>query len=771
MIRLGSTMIGLALLAFISSCGVAKYLPEGEYLYHGSQLTVFAPDSVNAKPIEDAGLELVNRPTSPKWRVWWHYQRGFLLGWLGKGLGREPVFFDPAMGRQLSRSLNTQAANEGYFWSLADYQLDTNARARTIGIDYELQVGAAFKIDSLQYAIRESTLAQEIQDLSAESLLRTGERYSLAKLRAERQRLESELRERGYYFFSGQQLEFLADTIGNQQGVILLMKLTDAITERSLCPQRIRRVIVRSEFERQLVSRSASDDTISHNGLEIVCKECQIRAELLAEAIAYRPGDRYQLSQHERSVQRLAELNMYRYISLNYTEVASGDSLLDLVVYLTPDFRRTISGELGLAYNSGRYFGPELGFTYTNRNLLGGAELFTLEGDFAYNFYLGDERFSRIPRSGVYGLGAELSLPRLWLPWKGSTDDGLLRRTTDIRVGTRLEALSLNLNRFTENIAAEQLSELAEQLTADSNATANLSVYQIGASFGYQWQKIRPVKHQIFPLNLTYQNPRAASEELLELSRSLGISQGLEGLGRLDRMLSFGPSYGFQYDSRKAKRASPHQFFTSANLNLRFNRVLPIGDNQRGLAAENSQYIQPELDLRYYCTFSSQWQLASRIHTGIAIPFSDRAIVPYFDLYTIGGPNSLRGFIPRGLGPGRTAPLENSLLGQNGYGNVLFETQLELRFRPIPMVELAIFGDAGNVWLFKAEAEPTPGDFDFARFRQELATDAGIGIRFDLDFLLIRIDIAKPIRIPSEVNEATPPNKDPRFVLAFGQAF
>ena len=87
------------------------------------------------------------------------------------------------------------------------------------------------------------------------------------------------------------------------------------------------------------------------------------------------------------------------------------------------------------------------------------------------------------------------------------------------------------------------------------------------------------------------------------------------------------------------------------------------------------------------------------------------------------------------------------------------------------MFQLAAFADAGNVWLYKTETEPTPGDFSAQRFAQELAIDAGLGVRIDLSFLVIRMDIAKPVAIPYETDPDTPPNRKPRFVLAFGQAF
>ncbi|MGB3545856.1 MAG: BamA/TamA family outer membrane protein, partial [Saprospiraceae bacterium] len=136
------------------------------------------------------------------------------------------------------------------------------------------------------------------------------------------------------------------------------------------------------------------------------------------------------------------------------------------------------------------------------------------------------------------------------------------------------------------------------------------------------------------------------------------------------------------------------------------------------------------------------------------------AIVPYFNLYSVGGPNSLRGFAPRQVGPAATVPKGNNLLTQGGFGNIVFETSLEFRQKLNSLIEVAVFTDAGNVWTYKSTLEPIETDFRSKTFIEQLAVDAGIGLRLDFEFLIFRLDLATPLVFPFEdAQQALPPEE------------
>ena len=767
-------LIGCSVL-LLAGCGVERYLPENQYLYEDSTLKITAADSINTNQLKQEANLALTQQSSPRWRVWWHYRDGFFLRWLGKRIGREPILYTPKQSEQAVQLLENRATNAGHFYSFANYTTDTLAKRRSLRVNYQLRVGAPYTIDTVVYRLRAPVIAAVADSLRKKSLLRTGKAYQLQNLRAERQRIATALHRQGFYFFVEQDLEFLADTMGNDRGVQLLLKLKDALPARNLLAQRIAGIKI-YENGRQLLTPSTVQDTLSTDGIRIYCEDCALRPEILAEAIAYQVGDYYHPTQHSTTIERLAAYDTYRYISLNYDAVEGSDSLIQLRVSLSPRVRHSASGEIGASFNSGRYLGPELAFSYTNRNLFHGAERLTLEGQVNYNFFLGTAGESRIPRSSIYGLEARLDVPRFWLPNRTALLPVLGQAGTSIAFGGKVEQIQLQLSRFAEEIENNDFTELAELLDNDPSADAPVNLWQFSTDYAYTWRRRPTIQNQLTLLRLRFQEPQVDSEELLSLSRSLGFTQGLSGLGRLDRMRLLGPSFSWTYDSqlRIAQAGKPtrkHQWFTQFQLGLSFNRVLPIDNNRRELEAESSNYLQPRVDLRHYWSFRRQWTLATRIHAGAAIPFTERAIVPYFDLYTVGGPNSLRGFIPRGLGPGVTEPVDINLLGQDGYGNVIFESSLELRYRFFDFIELATFVDAGNVWLYKTETVPTIGDFAWSSFLDELAVNVGAGLRLDFSFSLLRLDLAKPVAFPYEPTTAATADRKPRVVLGFGQAF
>ncbi|MEM1216900.1 MAG: hypothetical protein AAGJ82_14495, partial [Bacteroidota bacterium] len=594
-----------------SSCKIGKYLPEGEYLLKDATVKVIAADSVKTEAVRTASEAVLDTRVSPRWRVWWHYRDGFLLRWLGQRIGREPIFYDTKQAELTEEVLVNRAVNLGHFYTQTNFSTDTLANQSAIRVNYELNVGARYRLDTLIYYFPDSLLARQIDSLTDKSLLKVDRPYSLNDLLAERERIAEALRKRGLYYFNANQLDFLADTISQKNGVRLLLKLKDDVAPQSVTAQRIANVSV-------TIGRSSNQDeqatTTTFEGLAITCQDCPLRTEILAQAIDFRRGQLYHPEQHERTTERLASFNTFRYISINYAANPTADSLLDVNILLTPALRRSASGEVGAAYNSGRYFGPELSVQYQNRNLLRGAELFTLQGDVVYNFFLGPAAESRIPRSGIFGLEAQLQIPRFFLPKVNRILPGLREASTFFSLGTRVENIQLRLDKFRQEIEQNQFATLAELLTQDDAAQEAVNLWQFSLDYGYRWKRQSAFTHRLIVARIRFQNPRVPTEELLSLSRSLGFTQGLSGLGRLDRMFLIGPNYEWIYDSRLASRKrirrSAHQFLINAQIGLGFNTVLPVGENQRELAREQSNYLRPLLDSRYYWQFARAFTLA-----------------------------------------------------------------------------------------------------------------------------------------------------------------
>ena len=794
-----TTMRLLLVVVVVSSlgCSVTQYLPEGEYLYRGSSLEIVSADSVDTEQLEIELLATLNQSTNQKlpligYRNIWRYYKfeekkqakpEKYIDDPDEIKGEKPIFYDETVVESVSNLLENRASNNGYFTNSASFTLDTVQDPPEVSAKYTVTVGTPYTIDSTAYFWRDTAVARIIDSIKPASVIRPGDRYDLDAVKTERQRWQQALKDAGYFYASADDFLFLADTVKGDYEVELLAKLKTDVPPEHLTPQRITAINVYPNFDVTDTARLDRLPLTQTGGLNIRCTDCPLRPKIIDEAFAMEAGDLYNPERHRKTLRRLASYNTFRYISLDYEEVAGSDSTLILNAYMDPLLKRRIEGEFGLTYNSAQYVGPNIRLAYTNRNLLQGAELFKLDGDFSYAVFLGNRDQIRVPTSGIYGLTATLNVPRLWLPWRRKIIPRVMTSGTVISLGAKVESLSLTLSKFQQEITLQGLDELAGILEANPDATERVSLLQLRAQYGYTWQRRIKKTHLLNPLAVRVQNPVISNDQVLEIARSLGVSGVGEGetqTSRFDRMVVFSPNYTLTYDTRLDGEDS-HNFFWQQYLSMNVNNVFPIGPGLENASTVRSLYPQVETDLRHYWRFNPTVTLASRLHGGVAYPISSRAIVPYFDLYSIGGPNSLRGFAPRQLGPGRTAPVNNNLLTLGGYGNLMLESSVELRVKANSLIEVAAFIDAGNVWTYKTELEPLDTDFRQKAFLNELAMDAGIGFRFDLTFLIFRLDLAKPFQIPYEETVANfripekfvgdPVDKSLRVVIAFGYPF
>ena len=159
---------------------------------------------------------------------------------------------------------------------------------------------------------------------------------------------------------------------------------------------------------------------------------------------------------------------------------------------------------------------------------------------------------------------------------------------------------------------------------------------------------------------------------------------------------------------------------------------------------------------------SSKYNLAYRLNLGFAYPFGDNRGLPYDGYFYAGGSSSIRGWRPRRLGPGSFVTLVTDQEGNptttindeiEQPGEILIETSVELRRELVGFVEGALFLDAGNVW----RVENTTNDpdfrsavFRFSNFINQMALAGGAGVRFDLQFLILRFDLGIKVIDPAK---------------------
>ena len=177
-------------------------------------------------------------------------------------------------------------------------------------------------------------------------------------------------------------------------------------------------------------------------------------------------------------------------------------------------------------------------------------------------------------------------------------------------------------------------------------------------------------------------------------------------------------------------------------VDLRLEPSVAAGDASLG-------FVRAIADARIYESFGEQDRitLAARARTGWLEAVAGNAEdIPADRRFYAGGGGSVRGYAYNSI-----YPEERDLLGLTQGGQGMLETSAELRWRFGERWGAAAFVDGGNA-------------FDSWEEAGDLRWGAGVGLRYNLGFAPLRVDIAFPLD-DSETDD------DYAFYISLGQAF
>ena len=224
----------------------------------------------------------------------------------------------------------------------------------------------------------------------------------------------------------------------------------------------------------------------------------------------------------------------------------------------------------------------------------------------------------------------------------------------------------------------------------------------------------------------------------------------------IEKQLIFGPSYSYTYTNTMQKRRK-NTFYYKGTVDLAGNIAgLVTGANSKKedtikvFGVPFSQFIKIENEFRHYLKLNKDSQLASRIIVGAGFAYGNSNEMPFIKQFFIGGTNSLRAFRARSIGPGsfNDTTINTSTFLPDQSGDLKLEFNTEYRAKIYGLVKGALFLDAGNIWLMNNDPNKPGAEFS-KKFLNELAVGVGAGLRFDFSFILLRTDLAFPIRKPN----------------------
>lgn len=736
--RIRRILVAVGLLS-AAACSTVRRIPEGEVLYTGVKKLRIQPDSgvVLSTAAEEAARQPLSvAPNNPLYSPWlrtplpiglwaWNYcytprEKGFKY-WFYKRLAKEPVLLSKVQPGLRTQVAEQALANFGYFGSSVSDSLRYRKHGRKAKVDYTLRIAEPWFYGEIAYPTVNPGMDPLIDSLRATSLLRTGAQYNLDTLTAERQRITGVLRDRGYYYFRPEYLEFLADTTLRPQHVDLRLTLKPNLPAVALKPYRVGDVTVRL---RNL--RPGPRDTLRlRNATVIAQRPMKIRPRVLQRALTLRPGQLFTVDAQNRTQNELNQLGIFRSVNLSVTPLDSlrGGDTLDVAIDAQFDYPLEVALETDATSKSNSFIGPGITLKVSNNNLFRGGEVLDVKLTGSYEWQTGNKNSGgQTSRMNSYELGltSNLNLPRLLLP-EGWVSRLRYPGSTAFQLGVEL----MNRPRFFHLIA-------------------------FSGSAGYNFRTSPYSHHGLTVFKLTYNrllHTTASFDQTMEENPSIAMSFRNQFVPSISYTYTFDKTYGATGNRRFYWQNS----LTAAG-NLLSGILRAFGERQPQELFGNrfSQFAKEISEVKFYHRIGrrNNW-LATRFLVGVGYAYGNSEVMPYSEQFYIGGANSIRAFTVRSIGPGSYRPPADD---SDGYldqtGDFKLEANIEYRFGIMGRLNGAVFLDAGNVWLLKNDPNRPGAELKWKGLLDEIALGTGFGLRYDISYLVIRADLGIGLHTP-----------------------
>ncbi|MCX7551254.1 BamA/TamA family outer membrane protein [Xanthomarina sp. F2636L] len=724
----------LFLIGSLYSCGITKYIPEDERLYTGATLTIESDSVIKNESGLKTDLETVLRP-EPNSKflgmhlgLYYYYKNqkekpGFINRWFYKQFGQDPVYQSDVETYAVEELLLNRLENRGFFYSSASSDVEESDKEASV--KYVVKVPKPYRMASYQLDSLPASIEETMKQIIAKSPFKEDMRFDLNNMKLERNRIDKELKKRGYYNFNNNFLIFEADTNRyDNRKFDLFLKLKNEVPKKSLIPYKISKINVYPNYE---VSDSAKITPTRYNEKNYIQKEEFFKPKYLDPFIVIQDNQYYNPEDSRNTARRLSTIGSYKYVNIQYKEIdtIASDSLghLEADIFLSPLNKRALRAELQLVTKSNNFAGPALELTMSNRNLFGGGEIFNISPKIGYEKQLGGDK-SAGNSSLELGLTNELIFPRVLFPVK------------------------IDNNFFKYSIPKTKIS-----LSFDYLDRTDLYTLLSGTTlFGYVWDANRFVTHEINPISFNYTELLKTTPEFEDiLDNDPFLRQSFE------QQFIAGFTYAFTYNEMVDVRKK-HQFYLNFTFDIAGNTIGLFGKDQGPekpktvFGFEYAQYAKADIDLHYHFNFAKEQVIAARLFGGYGMAYGNSEVIPFVKQYYSGGPYSVRAFNIRSLGPG-TYNVEIDGTSSSDYfdktGNIRLEANLEYRFPIVSFLKGALFVDAGNIWNSVENPTYNGKDKFTSDFISELGMGAGVGLRVDIQSFVIRFDLAAPFHNPS----------------------
>ena len=779
--------ISLALGLLVCSCNTTKFLDVDQFLLKKNQLIIKAEEKIPNKGLLTYEMETLykQKPNTNLFlffpREWFWYKTsepGDTSGfdnWQRRVLSEPPAIFDEGLCNKTTDAITSYLNNKGYFNCETIYE--ETLRRKKAWVTYYVYPKKRTYIDSISYHSADKTIDSILQVIKSESLLKKGEPLDSRLYDLEKERIVSQMRNLGYAnFFPNYIAQLTADTSISRYRALVNLEVLVPLEDSIHHALKIGKIVVFPHYtpEQESPTHLTKDTLIN----DLVFRDepdtmLYFRSDILLEAIKIHPGKPFRQLDLELTQQELGASGVFKFVRIKQVPSKTDPDLLDILIFLTPNLKLEMGADFEMSFTNRaiaagnlNLIGLSLRPSIKNRNIFNGAEtlITSIRAGIEFNPIANKSRFFN---TVDVGFQSDLYFPKF------KDYLGIWKLADNISYNRKKVKPGNSLYNILKNNAVSKIS-------AGFNFTKFIDFYEMGVfntSFGFEFNQGKQRNYVINNLVAEYFRP-LLTDNFINTAGNLFLLKRLEPRF-LVSLLFREINYNFigKSNIRGESIQTGFKFETAGSELYALNKLYNvIKDNKDAFSINKipfAQFALLETTLRYNRQFTPKTSFASRLGFGIARPFGNSEVVPYLKQFSVGGPNSIRAWAARGLGPGgfidslvRLGKRGNNLNFVNT-GDLWLEGNLEYRFNIYWLLNGAFFLDAGNVWTFNNDPEtpgapfffnnpnrvsenPIKGQYD--AFYKQIAIGTGFGLRVDVRYFLLRLDFGIKLRYPYRYN-------------------
>jgi outer membrane protein assembly factor BamA len=668
--------------------------------------------------------------------------------------------------------------SKGWFDRKIDYTVDTLGNKRAT-LSYNIETGQPYNIRNISKEIKTPILDTLYEKVKTESAIIKEKQFDIVNFKEERNRLTSHFRNSGVYHFSQDYVSFENDTINTNHNVDVkinipnrVIRTQDSTTREPFKIYRIKEVNIFTDASFKNRSNSTPKKTATFNNFNFYnYNTLKYRPKAITNSVLINQGDLYSDLDKTRTYSYLSQLNAFKYPNIEYVENVL-DTTLTANIYLTPRKKYGLSFDVNVSQSNIQKIGFSFSTGLVIRNIFRGAETLEIsalgaigaskdgaksEDQFFDINELGADIKLNIPRL-FFAFNTEKIIPKYMSPttqlstgFTSQKNIGLDKRTLNGR---------LSYNWFPKKTTNNTLDLLNLQYVRNLNPGNYFNVYQ------NSFNRLETIAIDSYstPTEYIISNPDGSSS--LDISRADDFIETVSSDAnflvsnpseyqtvrnireRKNRLIQnnfiLASNFTLTKDSRENNFDSDFSIFRlklelAGNLLNGAADLLDLKKNENGEFEVNdvafSQYAKTEIDYIKLWNLGRSNVLALRSFVGIALPIGNSKTIPFSKSFFAGGANDNRAWTAYNLGPGRS---DNN--NEFNEANLKIAFSLEHRYNLFGNLNGAFFVDAGNIWNVLDDVENPKATFDSFDSLKDIAVGAGIGLRYDFGFFILRLD-------------------------------